>query len=101
MKAIIKAVITPIIYILNIMVGAILGEKKAAVNIRYTGTLAPQLINVVIKTVTILSFLFLKVLAAIVAGMLQPKPKNKGIKDCPCKPNLCITLSIKKAALAI
>ena len=37
----------------------------------------------------------------IMAGTLQPKPMMSGMKDLPCKPILCITLSIMKAARAI
>jgi hypothetical protein len=38
---------------------------------------------------------------AIIAGTLHPKPMKSGIKDFPCKPILCISLSIIKTALAI
>ena len=35
------------------------------------------------------------------AGTLQPNPITKGINDLPCKPILCINLSIMKATRAI
>ena len=38
---------------------------------------------------------------AIIAGTLQPNPMISGMKDLPCRPMRCITLSIMKAALAI
>src|SRR6266498_3213289 len=37
----------------------------------------------------------------MIAGTLQPKPRNKGKNDLPCKPIMCIRLSITKAARAI
>ena len=38
---------------------------------------------------------------AIIAGTLQPNPIISGMNDLPCKPILCINLSIMNAARAI
>ncbi len=62
---------------------------------------ALQDISGIISIVKILSFGLSKVRVAIIAGTLQPKPINKGINDLPCRPILCINLSIKNAARAI
>ena len=35
---------------------------------------------------------------AMMAGTLHPKPMTMGMKDLPCKPILCISLSMMKAA---
>ncbi|OPZ97524.1 MAG: hypothetical protein BWY70_01477 [Bacteroidetes bacterium ADurb.Bin408] len=47
------------------------------------------------------SFLFSMVRVAIIAGTLQPKPMISGINDLPCKPILCMSLSIINTARAI
>ena len=55
------------------------------------------------KTKMVISLLrrFSMVRVAITAGTLQPKPIIRGMKDLPCRPILCITLSMIKAARAI
>jgi len=66
-----------------------------------SGYMAEQDIRGLTKIVIILSFFDSRVLVAIIPGMLQPKPKIRGINDFPCKPRACMSLSITKAALAI
>ena len=44
---------------------------------------------------------FSMVRVAMMAGTLQPKPMIIGMNDLPCRPILCISLSMMKAALAI
>ena len=51
--------------------------------------------------VKILSLLLSRVLVAIIAGTLHPKPTSMGINDFPGRPKNCMNLSITKAALAI
>ena len=41
------------------------------------------------------------VLVAITAGTLHPNPIISGMNDLPCRPILCISLSMMKAARAI
>ena len=55
------------------------------------------LINIVIKRL----FRFSIVREAMIAGTLHPNPIINGINDFPCKPILCMILSIIKAARAI
>ena len=38
---------------------------------------------------------------AMTAGTLQPNPMTSGMNDLPCRPILCISLSMMKAARAI
>ena len=47
------------------------------------------------------SFLLSSVRVAIMAGTLQPNPISSGMNDLPCKPILCISLSMMKAARAM
>ena len=76
-------------------------EKKAAVRRVYTGSLALQDIRGLISMVSILSLLLSSVRVAMMAGTLHPNPISIGMKDLPCRPSLCMALSIINAALAI
>ena len=51
--------------------------------------------------VMIRSLGFSSVLVAMMAGTPHPKPVSRGMNDLPCKPILCISLSMMKAARAI
>ena len=75
--------------------------KKVPASTIYTGSLAEHDMKGVIRMVSILSFSFSRVRVAMIAGTLHPNPMSMGIKDLPCRPEVCITLSIKNAALAI
>ncbi len=75
--------------------------KNAAANRAYTGSLAPQDINGFMAMVMSLSLSFSRVLVAIMAGTLHPKPTNIGINAFPGRPIALMSLSITKAALAI
>jgi len=67
----------------------------------YTGNLALHDIKGLISIVRILSLRDSMVRDAITAGTLHPKPMIRGINDLPCKPILCMTLSIIKATRAM
>ena len=59
------------------------GEKNAPAKRTYTGSLAPQDIKPMMKSVKSLSLSFFKILALIYAGIEHPKPVTSGIKLCP------------------
>jgi hypothetical protein len=67
----------------------------------YTGNLAEQLINGVIKIVRSRSFLFSIFLALMIAGTAQAKPLIIGITLLPFKPTPRIKRSMRKLILAI
>ena len=75
--------------------------KNVPVIMMYMGRRAEQLImgkiSIVIRRLRRLSM----VRVAITAGTLHPKPMMRGINDLPCKPILCISLSMIKAARAM
>ena len=64
-------------------------------------SLAEQDMNGLIRMVIILLERLSIDLDDIIAGTLQPKPIISGIKDFPCRPILCMSLSIMNAARAI
>ena len=90
----------PVPYKANKMVPGYCG-KKAAINKIYTGSRALHDINGLMSMVSKRLFRYSIVLVAIIAGTLQPNPIINGMKDLPCRPILCITLSIMKAARAM
>ena len=75
--------------------------KNAPASRMYTGRRAEQLMKGRTSIVTrrLLRLSIIRVL--ITAGTLQPKPMMSGMKDLPCRPILCISLSMMKAARAI
>ena len=58
-------------------------EDLAIAHAHYDHSLAEQDINGLIKIVSIRSFSFSRVRVAMIAGALQPKPINIGMKDFP------------------
>ena len=79
---------------------AFLGKKAPAIRM-YTGIRPAHdiigMIRVVIRRLFGLSI----VRVANIAGTLQPNPMIIGMKDLPCSPILCISLSMMNAARAI
>ena len=74
--------------------------KNTLTNRMYTGSLAEHEVNGMISVVSKRSSFLSSDLVAIIAGTLHPKPSTRGMNDLPCKPILCIKLSIMYAALA-
>ena len=69
--------------------------------IRYTGSLAAQVVNGVTSIVISLSFQFSIFLVAITAGIAQAVPEINGITLLPLKPNFLRPLSIRNTTLLI
>ena len=67
-----------------------------AMIIRYTGSLAEQVVNGTTRMVTNRSFQFSMVRVAMTAGIAQAIPDIKGTTLFPLSPNGRISLSIKK-----
>ena len=57
--------------------------------------------NGIIAMVIILLLRLSMARVAMIAGTLHPNPMTIGMKDLPCSPILCISLSTMKAALDI
>ena len=55
--------------------------------------------NGMMAMVIILLFRLSMARVAMIAGTLQPNPMTIGMKDLPCKPILCMSLSTMNAAL--
>ena len=70
--------------------------KKSTAKKEKTTSLAGQLIKGIIAMTRNLSLLVSNALVATMAGTLHPKPRSKGTRLLPCKPSLCINLSIEK-----
>jgi hypothetical protein len=98
----ITATIIPNMYRPNVTILAVRGsEKKAAVNNAYIGTLALHEMNGTANIVEILSLSLESVLVAMIPVTPHPNPKIIGMNALPDNPiNLCMILSITKAALA-
>ena len=76
-------------------------EKNVPAIMIYIGSLAEQLMKGSIIMVMMRDRRLSMVRVAITAGTLQPKPMISGMNDLPCRPILCISLSMIKAARAI
>ena len=72
--------------------------KKVPMIIIYIGMRASQLISGRMSMVTSRDRRLSMVRVAITAGTFHPSPRIKGMKDFPCNPILCMSLSMIKAA---
>ena len=75
--------------------------KKHPQRRTYIGIRAEQLMKGVIRIVISLDDRLSIILVPIIAGTLHPKPIIRGIKDFPCSPILCMSLSIMNATRAM
>ena len=75
--------------------------KNAPAKSTITGKRALHDMNGVTSIVISLLLRLSIVRVAIMAGTLQPKPMSMGMNDFPCRPILCISLSMMNAARAI
>ena len=69
--------------------------------IKYTGSLAAQVIKGVTNIVINLSFQLSMFLVAIIAGIAHATPEIRGTTLFPLRPNFCIVLSVRKTTLLI